>query len=256
MRRFWGHGEVESLRNCSSRSRFQKISVGPRCSVWSGCKRRNFALNGALSPHRDFGLEDALGLYILVIVAPYLCAIVIHIFWKVCHAAVLIHAEQQEKIAFLTRSHLKTIESLPSTARPRIAFSTTSAPSSKWASIDGIFMINHLGGDAAQYIQIDPIPCAKGTKMTIHFDQISFVDANHHLAIAHFTLDIAGIKRFEDKAGNLASVFFRGDTSRLNKTHISYPITVKYKWHREWLEDRFFLHWDQDRLKMSTSPWD
>jgi hypothetical protein len=58
--------------------------------------------------------------------------------------------------------------------RPRIMLSTVQGHYNQWNG--DVFTLNHLGGDAAQYIEIDPINFEGFSKVSLRFEPIPFIN--------------------------------------------------------------------------------
>lgn len=140
-------------------------------------------------------------------------------------------------------------------SRPQLMFTPTQEPGPKWAS-QTMFEVTHIKGDAAQYIEIDPIQSARGGNLWIRFDQIPLLDAHHRSAGAAFWLDIGG-RRIDsmDKAGNLRFVFFIRDARLQHKQSVTYPVTLRFRHGTDRLAEHFWLTWDETKQKLGVSPW-
>jgi hypothetical protein len=57
--------------------------------------------------------------------------------------------------------------------RPRIMLSTVEGHYNQWSG--DVFTLNHLGGDAAQYIEIDPINFEGFSKVSLRFEPVPFI---------------------------------------------------------------------------------
>lgn len=135
--------------------------------------------------------------------------------------------------------------------RPRIFFSTTAEPSSEWDSV-AVFFLNHLGGDAAQYVRVDSIQCAKGTGLYLNFEETPHIDSHEPRVAVRFEYVVGGSDR-SDSGRKLGFVFFQQDSKNLQKNVVFYPVLVRYKWQDTWLEERFQLKWNQSTQKLSVS---
>lgn len=140
--------------------------------------------------------------------------------------------------------------------RPRLALAATPRTAANWFQEPHLFSLSHLGGDAAQYVQVEPIQSARGGKLWIHFDQIPFLDEREKTSFPRFWLDIGGRCLAHDKAGNVRFVFFQRDASLQDKSSVDYPVVVSFRWGKESLTEKFRLTWDQKRERLHVSPWD
>jgi hypothetical protein len=73
-------------------------------------------------------------------------------------------------------------------ARPQIAFSATAEPEPRWfqfkeSSVPPLFELTHLGGEAAQFIQIEPLISMHSKTVRLEFDQIRFLDAGKEASL-------------------------------------------------------------------------
>lgn len=140
--------------------------------------------------------------------------------------------------------------------RPRIALSVTNRRASMWRYGEGpaLFSLNHLGGDAARFLQIQPIRSAQGKNLWVRFEQVDFLDDARKEAHPDFSLDIGGRAGGggPDKTGNLQYVFFKRDGQEHGT--VDYRVTVKFMWNEEWLEEDVTLRWHTSTETLTTHP--
>jgi hypothetical protein len=113
--------------------------------------------------------------------------------------------------------------------RPRIMLTTIQGHYNQWKG--DVFTVNHLDGDAAQNIEIDPISFEGFSKVSLRFEQIPFINHANPAATAHFYVvtNDDGVRRHADKP-SFVMMSFVYDAQHLNKPEVSYPIVVRYKW--------------------------
>jgi hypothetical protein len=136
--------------------------------------------------------------------------------------------------------------------RPRIAFSVASCRAKMWRYESGLFTLAHLGGDAAQFIQIQPVQSVRGGKLWITFAQVDFLDRARNAAQLDFGLDIGGFERGPDKFGNLYSVFFKREAP--SQKTIDYRVNIRFKWNEKSLEENVILRWNTSDEVLTTHP--
>ena len=137
--------------------------------------------------------------------------------------------------------------------RPRIMLTTIQGHYNQWKG--DVFTVNHLGGDAAQYIEIDPINFEGFSKVSLRFEQIPFINHANPAATAHFYVVTGddGVRRHANKP-SFVMMSFVYDAQHLNKPEVSYPIVVRYKWGTKLEEEKFRITWDNNRRRLTTSP--
>jgi hypothetical protein len=136
--------------------------------------------------------------------------------------------------------------------RPRIAFSVASCRAKMWRYESGLFTLAHLGGDAAQFIQVQPVQSVRGGKLWITFDQVDFLDRARNVAHPDFELDISGSEASPDKFGNLYYVFFKREAP--SQKTINYRIKITFKWNEKSLEENLILRWNVSSEVLTTHP--
>jgi hypothetical protein len=137
--------------------------------------------------------------------------------------------------------------------RPRIMLTTIQGRYNEWTG--DVFTVNHMGGDAAQYIEIDPINFEGFSKVSLRFEQIPFINHATPAATAHFYVvtNDDGVRRHADKP-SFVMMSFVYDAQHLNKPEVSYPIVVRYKWGTKQEEDKFQITWNNRTRRLTTSP--
>lgn len=106
------------------------------------------------------------------------------------------------------------------------------------------FYLTHLEGETARFITVEPLTKDNGTN--VYFDQVDFLGANNkHELSPH--LEIAKVPRPTDM-GRIAAVMFSAGC-------VSYPISIKFFWNDEWLEEKVWLVWTgKERRNFFTRP--
>jgi hypothetical protein len=137
--------------------------------------------------------------------------------------------------------------------RPRIMLTTIQGHYNQWKG--DVFTVNHLGGDAAEYIEIDPITFEGFSKVSLRFERIPFINHTNPAATAHFYVVTGddGVRRHADKPSFVMMPFVY-DAQHFNRPEVSYPIVVRYKWGTKFEEEKFRITWDNNRRRLTTSP--
>lgn len=137
--------------------------------------------------------------------------------------------------------------------RPRIMLTTIQGHYNQWSG--EVFTLNHLGGDAAQYIEIDPINFEGFSKVSLRFEQIPLINHANPTATVHFYVVTGddGVRRHADKP-SFVMMSFVYDAQHLNRPEVSYPIMVRYKWGTRTEQEKFQITWDNNRRRLTTSP--
>lgn len=137
--------------------------------------------------------------------------------------------------------------------RPRIVLSTIQGHYNQWKG--SVFTLNHLGGDPAQYIEIDPINFEGFSNVSLRFDQIPFVNNANPAATVHFYVVTGddGVRRHVDKP-SFVMMSFVNDAQNLNEPEVSYPMVVRYRWGSKTEEERFQITWDNNTRRLTISP--
>jgi len=136
--------------------------------------------------------------------------------------------------------------------RPRIMLSTIQGHYNQWKG--SVFTLKHLGGDPAEYIQIDPINFEGFSNVSLRFDRIQFISNASPAATVHFYVVTGddGVRRHADKY-SFVMMSFVNDAQNLNKPEVSYPIVVRYKWGTKIEEEKFRITWDNNTRRLATS---
>ena len=118
-----------------------------------------------------------------------------------------------------------------------------------------VFTLNHLGGDAAQYIEIDPINFEGFSKVSLRFEPVPFIGPTNPAAKVHFHVVTGddGVPRHADKP-SFVMMSFVYDAQHLNKPEVSYPIVVRYKWGAKTEEEHFRITWNNNRRRLTVTP--
>jgi len=103
------------------------------------------------------------------------------------------------------------------------------------------FRLVHLGGDAAQHIQIEPIQSALGKNIWVRFGAVDFLSVAKPEACPSFRLDIHGIPKRDTDMGLLGAALFSGDA--VGHQTVDYPVTISFHWNKKRLSERQTLTW-------------
>lgn len=146
-------------------------------------------------------------------------------------------------------------------ARPQIVFIATGEPQDRWfhfktSSLPPLFELTHLGGEAAQFIQIEPLTSLHSRNVRLEFEQIQFLDAFKRTVVLPFKLLLSGQEiNPSDKVQNIAVVFFEADAALFpEQKKLDYPVTIKFKWNDHWESDTVILSWNSVKETLQTSP--
>lgn len=137
--------------------------------------------------------------------------------------------------------------------RPRIMLSTVEGHYNQWSG--DVFTLNHLGGDAAQYIEIDPINFEGFSKVSLRFEPVPFIGPTNPATKVHFHVVTGddGVPRHTDKP-SFVMMSFVYDAQHLNKPEVSYPLVVRYKWGAKTEEEHFRITWNNNRRRLAVTP--
>ena len=137
--------------------------------------------------------------------------------------------------------------------RPRIMLSTVEGHYNQWSG--DVFTLNHLGGDAAQYIEIDPINFEGFSKVSLRFEPVPFIGPTNPATKVHFHVVTGddGVPRHTDKP-SFVMMSFVYDAQHLNKPEVSYPVVVRYKWGAKTEEEHFRITWNNNRRRLAVTP--
>jgi hypothetical protein len=117
------------------------------------------------------------------------------------------------------------------------------------------FFIRHLGGQAAQFIQIETIKCPWRNDFRMKFDEVNFLDSTRNSVQLNCILNSDGLGDFSDskETGKVSWIFFR----KQNEGHaeiVTYPIAIRYKW-KDCVETEYFrLIWDYRDKSLKVAP--
>ena len=137
--------------------------------------------------------------------------------------------------------------------RPRIVLSTVEGHYNQWNG--DVFTLNHLGGDAAQYVEIDPINFEGFSKVSLRFEPVPFIGPTNPATRVHFHVVTGddGVPRHTDKP-SFVMMSFVYDAQHLNKPEVSYPVVVRYKWGAKTEEEHFRITWNNNRRRLAVTP--
>ena len=140
--------------------------------------------------------------------------------------------------------------------RPSITFRTTNERMGRWGLMDpgDIFTLTHLGGEAAQYVQVEPIESAHGKKLCVAFNQIDLLDNTIREAHPRYDIYIAGCKWDKDKVGNMGYLLFKQDAEAMSLSTVNYPILIRFRWKKQRCEAKLTLVYDALTETLFTMP--
>ena len=118
-----------------------------------------------------------------------------------------------------------------------------------------VFTLHHLGGDAAQYLEIAPINFEGFNKVSLRFEAVPFIGPTKPDAMVHFHVvtNDDGVPRHADKP-SFVMMSFVYDAQHLGKPEVSYPVVVRYKWGAKTEEEHFQINWNNNRRRMTITP--
>jgi hypothetical protein len=137
--------------------------------------------------------------------------------------------------------------------RPRIMLSAVEGHYNQWKG--DVFTLNHLGGDAAQYIEIAPLNFEGFSKVSLRFEPVPFIGPTNPATKIHFHVVTGddGVPRHADKP-SIVMMSFVYDAQHLNKPEVSYPVVVRYKWGAKTEEEHFQITWNNNRRRLTVTP--
>jgi len=103
------------------------------------------------------------------------------------------------------------------------------------------FRLVHLGGGAAQHIQVEPIQSALGKNIWVRFGAVDFLSGAKPEVYPSFRLYIHGIAKGNSDMGLLGAGLFSGDA--VGRSTVDYPITISFHWNGKRLKERQTLTW-------------
>jgi len=138
-------------------------------------------------------------------------------------------------------------------SRPRIMLSAVEGHYNQWK--DDVFTLHHLGGDAAQYLEIDPINLEGFNKVSLRFEAVPFIGPTKPDAKVHFHVVTGddGVPRHANKP-SFVMMSFVNDAQHLNKPEVSYPVVIRYKWGEKTEKEHFQITWNNNRRRMTVVP--
>jgi hypothetical protein len=137
--------------------------------------------------------------------------------------------------------------------RPQIMLSTVEGHYNQWKG--DVFTLHYLGGDVAQYIEIDPINFEGFKNVSLRFEAVPFIGPTRPAANIHFHV-LTGddrIPRHADKP-SFVMMSFVYDAQHLNEPEVSYPVVVRFKWGAKAEEEHFRITWNNDRRRLTVTP--
>ena len=138
-------------------------------------------------------------------------------------------------------------------SRPRIILSVVEGHYNQWKG--EVFTLHHLGGDTAQYLEIDPINLEGFNRVSLRFEAVPFIGPTKPDAKVHFHVvtDDDGVPRHANKP-SFVMMSFVYDAQHLNKPEVSYPVVIRYKWREKTEEEHFQITWNNNRRRMTVAP--
>jgi hypothetical protein len=103
------------------------------------------------------------------------------------------------------------------------------------------FRLVHLGGGAAQHVQVEPIQSALGKNIWVRFGAVDFLSLAKPEVYPSFRLYIHGIAKENSDMGLLGAGLFSGDA--VGRSTVDYPITISFHWNGKRLKERQTLTW-------------
>jgi hypothetical protein len=137
--------------------------------------------------------------------------------------------------------------------RPRIMLSAVEGHYNQWKG--DVFTLHHLGGDAAQYVEIAPINFEGFNKVSLRFEAVPFIGPTKPDAMVHFHVvtNDDGVPRHADKP-SFVMMSFVYDAQHLGTPEVTYPVVVRYKWGAKTEEEHFQINWNNNRRRMTITP--
>jgi hypothetical protein len=122
--------------------------------------------------------------------------------------------------------------------KPKLGFS---------ADLHG-FYVTHLEGETAPFIEIESLAKApRGSK--VHFDPVDFIGGGKKVLLT-CRLEIVPGERFVEGMEKILIIIF----SSLTKPETEYPITLRFNWNDERLEEKIMLRWISEDKRFETRP--
>jgi hypothetical protein len=122
-----------------------------------------------------------------------------------------------------------------------------------WADNHSIYL-THLKGEPAQFIEIDPLIKQPGNpdSTKLHFESIAFLSSAQTSSQRQLTL------RIEIYPGKIELTDLSRATGVLFSSHsrssASLPVTIRFRWNQEQLEERIMLTWLASERRFETKP--
>lgn len=153
-----------------------------------------------------------------------------------------------EKITQLSNSH-----------RPRISLSTSSLPSGEWWKLTQgdpppLFLVTNTGGDAARFVQIQPVNAlGRNVHGILKFDQLKKDVLPGTTVAVPFQYQIRPGQRARENDVHEVKMFF-GNVPAGFDTRFIYEIRIAYQCDCETYEQKEALLWDSSEMKMTVVP--
>jgi hypothetical protein len=110
------------------------------------------------------------------------------------------------------------------------------------------FYLAHLGGEAARFIEIDPITNMAGS--SVHFDPIDFIEMGNKLPPSY------RLAIFLDGAtpADMGKIIFMMCHRFGDQGDVTFPVTIRFQWNGTQLEERINLRWVSMEGRFETKP--
>jgi hypothetical protein len=108
------------------------------------------------------------------------------------------------------------------------------------------FYLSHLEGETARFIQIE---LSNPGPTKLHFDPVDFIGGGKRTALT-FRLEIVPGERTLEDMGKVLLLIFSSHT----KAETEYPITLRFKWNRDSVEEKVLLRWISEDKRFETMP--
>ena len=122
-----------------------------------------------------------------------------------------------------------------------------------WADRQSLYL-THLQGDPARYITIDSILKRAGSPLStkLHFDSVDFLSSattSCQKALS-VRLEILPGKKEQADMGKVLAVMFSGHS----RPSTSFPVTIRFQWNQEEIEERLVITWIATERRFETRP--
>jgi hypothetical protein len=128
-------------------------------------------------------------------------------------------------------------DSLSFASQPKLAFS---------ADLQG-FYLTHLGGEAARFIEIDPITNSTGS--SVRFDRVDFLEVGNKRPLSYRLVIFTS-----GKTAKMEKVIFMMFRRWGNRGDVELPVTIRFRWNKALLEEKIVLKWVANESRFETEP--